>query len=30
MTPEEAGKQVGELLKGLEKFSKGLEEGAKE
>jgi len=30
MTPEEAGKQVGELLKSLEKFSEGLEESVKE
>jgi hypothetical protein len=30
MTPEEAGKQVGEFLKGLEKFSEGLEESVKE
>lgn len=30
ITAEEAGKQVGEFLKGLEKFSKGLEEAAKE
>lgn len=30
MTPEEAGKQMGEFLKGLEDFSKGLEESVKE
>jgi len=30
MTPEEAGKQMGEFLKGLEKFSEGLEESVKE
>ena len=30
MTPEEAGKQVGEFLKGLEKFGEGLEESVKE
>lgn len=30
MTPEEAGKQVGEFLKGLEKFSQGVEEGARD
>ena len=30
MSPEEAGKQVGEFLKGLEKFSEGLEESVKE
>lgn len=30
MTPEEAGKQFGEFLKGMEQFSKGLEESAKE
>ena len=30
MTPEEAGKQFGEFLKGLEEFSEGLEESAKE
>ena len=30
MTPEEAGKQVGEFLKGLEEFSKGVQEGAAE
>jgi len=30
MTPEEAGKQFGEFLKGMEQFSKGLEESVKE
>ena len=30
LTPEEAGKQVGEFLKGLEKFSKGVEQSATE
>jgi len=30
MTPEEAGKQMGEFLKGLGEFSKGLEESVKE
>lgn len=30
MTPEEAGKQMGEFLKGLEQFSEGLEESVKE
>jgi len=30
MTPEEAGKQVGEFIKGLEKFSKGIEESTTE
>lgn len=30
MTPEEAGKQMGEFLKGLEAFSEGLEESVKE
>ena len=30
MTPEEAGKQVGEFLKGLEQFSEGLEESVNE
>ena len=29
MTPEEAGKAVGELLKGMEKFGKGMEESIK-
>jgi len=30
MTPEEAGKQFGEFLKGIEEFSEGLEESVKE
>lgn len=30
MTPEEAGKQFGEFLKGMEQFSKGVEESVKE
>lgn len=30
MTPEEAGKKMGEFLKGMEEFSKGLEESTKE
>ena len=30
MTPEEAGKQFGELLKGLEQFAEGMEESVEE
>lgn len=30
LTPEEAGKQVGEFMKKMEKFSQGLEEGVKQ
>jgi len=30
LSPEEAGKQVGEFMKNLEKFSQGLEESVKQ